>query len=722
MRKGIFSKLAVQNIRNNKSTYIPYMITCIFCIAMIYMMEFLRDCPTLDQAVRHAAEVRMILSTVEVVVVIFCVIFLIYSNSFLMKRRQKEIGLYNILGLERNHIGIVLLLETIFTTILSLTGGIAIGILASKLSLLLLLRLLYIPAVLGFYISTKGIITCLLMFGAIFLLILLLNLRRIHLSRPVELLRGNNTGEREPKAKWLMALLGFICLGIGYYLAITTESPIKAITIFLLAVILVMAGTYLLFTAGSIVILKFLRRRKSFYYKTGNFISISGMLYRMKQNAVGLASICILSTGVLLMISMTVSIYFGMNDIMVNRYPYDTDISITGVGEEECQTAIETFEKAISDNKVPVDKKAEEIYLTIISRIDHGQIQIAEPGTLTESGSVLTLSLVRQSEYEKLTGTNPALQDGEILAWASKMTEKSDSLTVNDSVFSVKKWLENSPLTCGRDIVYRNAVFVVTDSDFEKFDKMRTEMYKNTSATPAGQDLTVHLGLDITGSDETIAGNVFIGAGETETVRLFAQAAQKIQKKYPDIQYHISSGNAEHVLDYLDKGLIDFGLLFTKVDPQKYEALPMPVKDTWGVLMRKDFPLAKKEAICPEDLWDKPLIISHQKGDDILLDHWLRREKSELHIVATYNLLFNASLLVDEGLGYALGLDNIINTQSGNLCFRPLSPRLEVNSFIVWKKYQVFSKAANLFLRYLQDMIPLIGPSDPNIQGSGSSR
>lgn len=227
---------------------------------------------------------------------------------------------------------------------------------------------------------------------------------------------------------------------------------------------------------------------------------------------------------------------------------------------------------------------------------------------------------------------------------------------------------------------------------------------------------------EITGSDEIIAGNVFIGAGETETVRLFAQAAQKIQKKYPDIQYHISSGNAEHVLDYLDKGLIDFGLLFTKVDPQKYEALPMPVKDTWGVLMRKDSPLAKKESICPEDLWDKPLIISHQKGDDILLDHWLRREKSELHIVATYNLLFNASLLVDEGLGYALGLDNIINTQSGSLCFRPLSPRLEVNSFIVWKKYQVFSKAANLFLRYLQDMIPLIEPLDPNIQGSGSSR
>ena len=207
---------------------------------------------------------------------------------------------------------------------------------------------------------------------------------------------------------------------------------------------------------------------------------------------------------------------------------------------------------------------------------------------------------------------------------------------------------------------------------------------------------------EITGSDETIAGNVFIGAGETETVRLFAQAAQKIQKKYPDIQYHISSGNAEHVLDYLDKGLIDFGLLFTKVDPQKYEALPMPVKDTWGVLMRKDSPLAEKETICPEDLWDKPLIVSHQKGDDVYLNRWLQREKSELHIVATYNLIFNASLLVDEGLGYALCYDKLINTQGSNLCFRPFSPRLEARGFIVWKKYQVFSKAARNFLNCLK--------------------
>lgn len=446
MHKGIFSRLAKQNIRNNKSTYIPYIITCIFCIAMIYMMEFLRDCPTLDQAVRQADEVRMIVFTGEIVVEIFCIIFLIYSNSFLMKRRQKEIGLYNILGLERNHIGIVMFLETIITSIGSLAGGIAAGIIGSKLALLLLLKLLHIPSVLGFYISVKGIFTCLFMFGIVFLMILFLNLAKIHLSRPVELLRGNNTGEKEPAAKWLMALIGFICLGAGYYLAVTTESPIKAITIFLLAVILVMAGTYLLFTAGSIVILKFLRRRKSFYYRTGNFISISGMLYRMKQNA------------------------------------------------------IEAFEKVIADNKVPVEKSVEEIYLDIVCSKNGDQILIKPTNTIRNSDSVLVLSLFTQAEYERLTGISANLNDGEIFAWYPSAVQK-DSVTVDETEFTVKKWLDKNPLTCGEDAVSDNAVLVVTDEDFKKFDEMRTEMYKGVSSAPAGEDLTLHLGLDITGSE-----------------------------------------------------------------------------------------------------------------------------------------------------------------------------------------------------------------------------
>lgn len=209
---------------------------------------------------------------------------------------------------------------------------------------------------------------------------------------------------------------------------------------------------------------------------------------------------------------------------------------------------------------------------------------------------------------------------------------------------------------------------------------------------------------EISNSDETIVGDVYIGTGETDIVRLMAKAAKKIQEQYPEIHYHISSGNAEYVLEYLDKGLIDFGLIYGTADPQKYESIPIPVKDTWGVLMRRDSPLAQKEFIQPEDLWDKPLIISHQKSDNPYIASWLNRDISKLNIVATYNLVFNASLLVDEGLGYALTFDKLINTADSNLCFRPLSPQLDAAACIVWKRYQVFSKAAERFLQQVQEI------------------
>ena len=495
MRKGMFGKLAVQNIRNNRSTYVPYMLTCIFCIAMMYMMEFLRDCPTLEKAVPQAAEVRMIVGTGEVVVGIFCVIFLIYSNSFLMKHRQKEIGLYNILGLEKGHIGKVMFLETSMTSLLSLTAGIGIGILGSKLSLLLLFRFLHVPAVL------TGILFCIAGFGGIFLVILALNLTRVRMNNPIELLRGGNTGEKEPRAKWLMALLGMISLGVGYYLAVTTESPIQAIFIFLLAVILVMAGTYLLFTAGSIVILKLLRKNKKFYYKTGNFISVSGMIYRMKQNAAGLASICILSTGVPLLLSMTVSLYFGMGDIMVNRYPFDTDARISGISQEQSEQIQKVFAQAIKNDQVPAEKTVDETYLEIGCRQEKNGIMIGQAYSYSEDGKSVDLYTIRQSEYEKLTGEKTDLHDGEIFAWYPSEKEK-DILKIDDRDFAVKKWLEKAPLSAMNNLVSNMAAIVVTDSDFEYIDGLRTKMYEGLDAYEAGKDLTVHLGVDIRGSGE----------------------------------------------------------------------------------------------------------------------------------------------------------------------------------------------------------------------------
>ena len=211
--------------------------------------------------------------------------------------------------------------------------------------------------------------------------------------------------------------------------------------------------------------------------------------------------------------------------------------------------------------------------------------------------------------------------------------------------------------------------------------------------------------MEIQVSGSSIVGNVYIGAGETDIVRLFARAAKAIQRKYPDIHYHLSSGNAEYVLESLDKGLIDFGLLYGVLDRSKYEAITLPTADAFGVLMRKDAPIAEKPVITPEDLWDKPLIVSQQEErDGWPVAAWMRQDIAKLNIVATYNLIFNASLMVDEGLGYAICFDKLINTTGSTLCFRPLDPPIYATAHIVWKKYQVFSKAPAKFLEQLSGM------------------
>lgn len=211
---------------------------------------------------------------------------------------------------------------------------------------------------------------------------------------------------------------------------------------------------------------------------------------------------------------------------------------------------------------------------------------------------------------------------------------------------------------------------------------------------------------EISLSNEVIAGDVYIGTGESDMIRIFAKAAKNIQKKHPDIHYHILSGNAAFVQDYLDRGLIDFGVVYSPVDPNVYSCVKVPVRDTWGVLMRKDSPLAEKDSIQPQDLQNEPLIISAQKTDAWPMSDWFGQDMSKLNVVATYNLVFNASLLVEEGLGYAVCFDKLINV-SGNssLCFRPLSPKMEAQASIIWKRYQVFSKAADCFLRELEDVL-----------------
>lgn len=204
-------------------------------------------------------------------------------------------------------------------------------------------------------------------------------------------------------------------------------------------------------------------------------------------------------------------------------------------------------------------------------------------------------------------------------------------------------------------------------------------------------------------SDETVSGDIYIGTGETDGMRQIVRVANQLQAHYPNIYFHIVSGDAVDVCERLDKGLMDFGMLLGDIDKTKYNYMELPMRDTWGVLMRQDSPLARGDAVSPQDLWDKPLILSRQVDNKSGLYRWLRKDPGELHTVATYNLIYNASLMVDEGMGYAFTLDKLVNTTDTALCFRPLKPRLELGMYLVWKKSQVFSKAAELFLQCLQE-------------------
>lgn len=223
-------------------------------------------------------------------------------------------------------------------------------------------------------------------------------------------------------------------------------------------------------------------------------------------------------------------------------------------------------------------------------------------------------------------------------------------------------------------------------------------------------DLVKKTETEISASDDVLIGDIYIGAGETDGIRLIARAAKQLQTQYPGIQFHISSGNAVFVQESLDKGLIDFGIVFGPVDMTKYHALKVPVNDTWGVLMRKDSPLAQKSAITRQDLWNEPLIVSQQESAGGQILQWLKRDPEKLHITATYNLIYNASLLVDERMGYALGFDKLINTTGdSSLCFRPLDPPLETEMSVIWKKYQVFSKPVAKFISVLRESFSSTG-------------
>lgn len=477
MSKFFYFKLAITNIKKNTKTYIPYIIASILTISMFYIICSLGNNPNISKAC-GTDSMKYILFLGTWVCGIFAIIFLFYTNSFLMKRRKKEFGLYNILGMEKKHISIIILCETLIISTISLSLGLILGILFDKLMLLIILSMFAVEIPLGFHISPESFPSTLTLFSCIFVLIFLNSIRQIHLSKPIELLQGSTIGEKEPKAKWLLALIGAICLGTGYYISLTTTNPIAALTMFFIAVILVIIGTYLLFTAGSIVLLKALRKNKNYYYKTKNFISISGMIYRMKQNSVGLANICILSTMVLVMISSTFSLWMGMNDVLEDYYPRDFAFTPFSNSEKSSSDLKLWINNTLDENQAEAKDIIEYSYLNFaaVENKDTFILDKDNPAYSNMLNEIRNLFFITLDDYNKINNSNKTLKKDEVLIYSNRDKYNMQEIKISDKTFKVKEIFDDFP---DNKLMSSNVAsshfIVVKDStilnDLDKFQK-----------------------------------------------------------------------------------------------------------------------------------------------------------------------------------------------------------------------------------------------------------
>lgn len=446
MNSKIYGKLAVTNLKNNRKNYLPYILASAFSVMMYFIMDSLYRNPSL---VKTGATLSIMLSYANVVLLIFSVIFLFYINSFLIKRRKKELGIYNILGMGKGHLAKMLFIESIITTTVSIIGGILAGILFGKLVYLVLLKILHLKRDIVYMISPVSVGITAAIFGCIFFVIFLYNLVQMKLSNPIELLRGGNAGEREPKTKWLMTIIGSVCLAGGYYISLTTKEPLQAIGQFFVAVLLVVAGTYALFMAGSITLLKLLRKKKSYYYKTRHFTAISGMIYRMKQNAVGLANICILSTMVLVMVSITISLYAGMNDVLVTRFPSEAQITNQGINQNEERQIGELVASITKENHTnPTSQiRFHEGNFTALYNDKTKNFNMTTAQSYGDT-NIVEFVMIPLSDYNKTEGKAVKLADNEVLIYHRKNKNKSsikneETIHLNNDSYKVAANLDS---------------------------------------------------------------------------------------------------------------------------------------------------------------------------------------------------------------------------------------------------------------------------------------
>ena len=458
--KYLYARLAWNNLRKNSRFYFPRIGTEAGLVACFYIMLTL----AMDSRMQHVKGGNYLSAFMwmgAAILALLAAVLMLYINRFLMKQRKREFGMYNVLGMEKRHVGRVLFFENLYSSLLSVGGGLCAGMLFYKLCSLLLCRLLQTDAVAGFYYVTPlTVIPTVGFFLLLDLLIFLLNRISITLMKPVELLQSAGAGEKEPKIKWVTLVLGILTLGSGYYLALTTQSPLTALALFFVAVLLVIVGTYFLFVAGSIFVLKLLRKNENFYYRPQNMPAVGGLLYRMKQNAVGLASIAILATGVLVMISSTVSLYAGYEGILNGNYPHDLYLQagfedkdseggeIRSVSPGDLESIVR---QAAARNGAAIRSTEYHEYLIVAYAMQDNILYTSNDAKEIDFTNVGNYFFITEKTYTALTGESLGLGDGEIVTCSiynpAGVQDITGTLTIHGRTYRIKKNIYSFPIS-----------------------------------------------------------------------------------------------------------------------------------------------------------------------------------------------------------------------------------------------------------------------------------
>ena len=492
-----YSKFALNNLVKNKRFILPYILSTIFTIASFYILTSLSLGKNLDKLPQGISATKQVLGFGVIVIAIFSAIFLFYTYSFLIKRRVREFGLYSVLGMTKKQIARILILETIFIAVITLVFGLAFGLLFDKLMLLVLLKLFTAGVSFGFVITPIAVFLTILLFGGIFFLLLIYTVVKISRLKIVALLKEENNGEREPKARFILAILGLGLTGYGYYLAQTIQNPIKAITMFFIAVLAVIFGTYLIFMAVSITVLKLMKNNKTFYYKPKNFISVSGLLYRMKRNAVGLANICILSTMVLVTMGTTSALYAGSEEAYNTRFP--RDIIVNGYRSTESKlTEIEkNVKKATQDAGVEVKDLVSYNMLNVVGHLNGTEINYVSEftGSFDKIKSIVVLEL---KDYNKVSKEQKTLNTGETLLFIDKKGKyEANEITVQGVNLKIKEKLTDFPGALGTAAANIMDTYYVVVKDNADVKKIESALKKKLNISDGEGEIFNYVGFNI---------------------------------------------------------------------------------------------------------------------------------------------------------------------------------------------------------------------------------